>query len=329
MRTRRELLIAFGAGVLAASFRLTAQPAKIPFVAYLTPVVPQNNSDWRLEAFLQGMRDLGYVEGKNLRVEVRWGEGKLERMPALAAELVRLKPDVLVAASSPSVIAARDATRTVPIVMPVSSDPVGDGIVASLARPGGNITGLSMMAPELGAKRLQLLRDVLPARTHAVGVMWNSAYKGMGARFDEAKRAASTMGINLRSIEVRDAREMEAAFEAVSRERPDGLLLLADPLANSMRARIVEFARENNLPAIYETREFVEAGGLMSYGPNIEAQYRRAAYYVDRILKGAKPSELPIEQPAKIELLVNLRTAKALGIKVPTSILATADRVIE
>jgi len=328
MSTRRELLVAFGAGVLAAPFRLLAQP-KVPFVAYMSPVVPQNNTDLRLEAFVLGMRDLGYVPGKNLRLEVRWGEGRLERMPAIAAELVRLKPDVLVAASSPSILAARDATRTIPIVMPVSSDPVGDGIVASLARPGGNITGLSTMAPELGAKRLQLLQEVLSGRSRAVGVIWNPAYKGMGARFNEAKRAAPTLGVDLRSIEVRDPREMEAALEAVSRNLPDGLLLLVDPFTLSMRARIVEFAREKSLPAIYETREFVEAGGLMSYGPNLDAQYRRAAYYVDRILKGARPGDLPIEQPAKIELVVNLRTARSLGLAIPKSMLVNAERVIE
>jgi len=328
MSTRRELLIAFGAGALAVSFRLPAQPAKIPLIAYLTPVVPQNGTDFRLESFREGMREYGYTEGKNFRLEVRWGEGRLERMSALAVEIVRLKPDVIVAASSPSVLAARDATRTIPIVMPVSSDPVGDGIVASLARPGGNITGLSLMAPELGAKRLQLLKDVLPKRSRAVGVMWNPAYKGMGARFNETRNAGPAAGIDIRSIEVRDLREMEAAFEAVSRDLPDGLLMLADPLTVSMRARIVEFAREKRLPAIYETREFVEAGGLMSYGPSLDASYRRAAYYVDRILKGAKPGDLPIEQPAKIELLVNLRTARSLNITVPSSILLNANQVI-
>jgi putative ABC transport system substrate-binding protein len=328
MRTRRKLLQAFGAAALAAPFRTLAQPKKLAFVAYVSPVVPQNNTDWRFDFFLQGMRELGYVEGKNLRLEVRWGEGKLERLPAIVAEIVRLKPDVIVAASIPTVVAARDATRTIPIVMPVSSDPVGDGLVASLARPGGNITGLSLMAPELGAKRLQYLKEVLP-RSRAVGVIWNPAYKGMRARFNEARTVAPAIGVDIRSIEASDARQMEAAFEVVARERPDGLLLLADPLTNSMRARIVEFARETGLPAIYETREFVEAGGLMSYGPNIEAQYRRAAYYVDRILKGAKPGELPIELPAKIELVVNLKTARALGITVPRSILVNAERVIE
>jgi putative tryptophan/tyrosine transport system substrate-binding protein len=331
MNKRRDLLVAFGAGALAAPLRSFAQQAaaKLPVIGFLSPVVPQNNSDFRLDAFLQGMRGLGYVEGKDFRLEVRWGEGKLERMPALAAELVRLKVDLIVASSSPSVLAAKQATRTIPIVMPVSSDPVGDGIVASLARPGGNITGLSMMAPELGAKRLQLLKAVLPKPSRAVAVLWNPAYKGMGARFREAEAAAPAVGMNVRSLEVRDSREMEAAFDAVSRDRPDALLLLADPVTFSMRVRIVEFAREKGLPAIYETRDFVEAGGLMSYGPNVYELYRRAAYYVDRILKGAKPGDLPIEQPTKIELLVNLKTARALGITIPQSVLLNADQVIE
>ena len=332
MNARRYLLASLGAAALAASLIAPigafGQQQKIKVIGYLSPVVPQNNTDFRLEGFRQGMRELGYAEGKDYRLEIRWGEGKLERMPALAAELVKMKVDVLVAFSSPAVLAARGATRTIPIVMPVSSDPVGDGIVASLARPGGNITGLSLMAPELGAKRLQLLKEVLK-KHQAVAVLWNPAYKGMNARFNEAKNAAPAVGMNVRSLEVRDPREMEAAFDAVTRDPPDGLLLLADPLTFSMRSRIVEFAREKNLPAIYETREFVDAGGLMSYGPNIVAMARRSAYYVDRILKGAKPGEMPIEQPAKIDLVVNLRTARALGVTIPNSILQTADQVID
>ncbi len=328
MNPRRQLLIALGASALLVPLRSFAQQRKLAVIGYLSPVVPQNNSDFRFEALRQGLRELGYIDGENMRFEVRWGEGKLERMPALAAELVRLKPDIIVAASSPAVLAARQATRTIPIVMPVSSDPVAEGLVASLAHPGGNITGLSMMAPELGAKRMQLLRQVLPQRSRAVAVMWNPAYKGMGARFQEAKLAGPNVGVDVRSIEVSDSREMEAAFDAVSRDPPDGLLLLADPLTVSMRARIVEFAREKRLPAIYETREFVEAGGLISYGPNLLGMYRRTAYYVDRILKGAKPGDLPIEQPVKIELLVNLNTARALGITIPQSILLNADQVI-
>jgi putative ABC transport system substrate-binding protein len=328
MDTRRRLFIALGASVLFASLRVFAQQQKIHVVGYLSPVVPQNNTDFRLEAFRQGMREQGYVEGKDYRVELRWGEGKLERMNALAAELVRMKPEVIVAFSSPSVLAARQATQTIPIVMPVSSDPVGDGLVGSLAHPGGNLTGLSLMAPELGAKRLQLLKQVLK-KPGAVAVLWNPAYKGMGARFAEAKNAGPAIGINLYSLEVRDPREMEAAFDLVARDRPDGLLLLADPLTMSMRERIVEFAREKQLPAIYETREFVDAGGLMSYGPNVQAMTRRSAYYVARILKGAKPADMPIEQPTKIELVVNLNSARALGITIPQAILLNADQVID
>ena len=326
MNPRRRIVIALGASALPLG--AFAQSRAIPLIAYMSPVVPQNNTDWRLDAFVQGMRDLGYVDGRNMKLIVRWGEGRLERMPAIARELVQMKPDVIVASSSPSVLAARDATRTIPIVMPVSSDPVGYGIVASLARAGGNITGLSLMAPELGAKRLQILKEVLKKSQNVV-VLWNPAYTGMRARFNDTKKAAPAIGMAIRSLEVSDPRQMEAAFDVVRRDRPDGLVLLADPLTNSMRERIVEFARENNLPAIYETREFVEVGGLISYGANVSALTRRAAYYVDRILKGAKPGDLPIEQPSKIELLVNLRTAKALGVTIPKSILATADQIIE
>jgi len=328
MTGRREFLIASAA--LALPLRPAAQQrASMAVLGYLWPGVPQNNTDIRLEAFRKGMRELGYQEGKDYRLEIRWGEGRLERMPPLAAELVRMKVDIIIGASSPSYLAARDATKTIPIVIPVSSDPVGDGIVASLAHPGGNITGISLMAPELGAKRLQLLKQVLPKPSRSVAVMWNPAYKGMGARFRETNTVAPAIGVDIRSLEVRDPREMEAALDAVAKARPDGLLLLADPLTMSMRARIVEFARENRLPAIYETREYVEAGGLMSYGPNLVEQFRRSAYYVDRILKGAKPGDLPIEQPTKIELVVNLGTARTLGITVPQSILSTADLVIE
>ena len=326
MNPRRRLLLALAASALPLG--ALAQQRQVPVIGYMSPVVPQNNTDWRYEAFVRGMRDLGYIDGQNMRLIVRWGEGKLERMPGIAQELVKMKVDIIVAASSPSVLAARDATRTIPIVMPVSSDPVGDGLVRSLAHPGGNITGISLMAPELGAKRLQLLKEVLK-KSQNVAVMWNPAYSGMRARFDEAKKAAPAVGVQVRSLEVSDPRQMEAAFDAVSRDKPDGLLLLADPLTNSMRARIVEFARENKLPAIYETREFVDAGGLMSYGPNVSDNYRRAAYYVDRILKGAKTADMPIEQPAKIDLLVNLKTARELGVTIPNSILQTADQVIQ
>ena len=329
MNTRRRLVLALLAWALAAPLASFAQQsAKIARVGFLHPASAQG-ADIRLQAFRDGLRELGYVEGKNLQLEVRWGEGKLDRLPALAAELVQAKVDVIVAATSPSVVAARQATRTIPIVMPTSSDPVGDGLVASLARPGGNITGLSQMAPELGEKRIQLLKEIFPKVSHAMAVLWNPDYVGMRARFEQARVAAPAVGLTVRSVEVRDARELDVAFEAIIREHPEALLLLVDPLTLSQRARIVEFAAEQRLPAIYETRDFVDVGGLISYGPNGLELFRRAAIYVDKILRGAKPADLPIEQPTKFELVINMRAAKALGIKFPESILLRADKVIE
>jgi len=318
------------AGALAAPLASFAQqPAKIARIGFLSPASAAGDWNIRLQAFRDGLRELGYVEGKNLQLEVRWGEGKLERLPALAAELVQLKVDVIVAASSPSVVAASRATRTIPIVMPLSSDPVGDGLVASLARPGGNITGLSVMSPELGEKRIQLLKEMSPKVSHAMAVLWNPDYVGMRARFEQARVAAPAVGLTVRSVEVRDTRELDMAFEGIIREHPEALLLLVDPLTLSQRSRIVEFAAEQRLPAIYETRDFVDVGGLISYGPNGLELFRRAATYVDKILKGAKPADLPIEQPTKFELVINMKAAKALGIKFPDSILLRADAVIE
>jgi putative ABC transport system substrate-binding protein len=269
------------------------------------------------------------VEGKNYQLEFRWGEGKLERMPALAAELVQSKVDIIFAATSPSVVAAKQATRTIPIVMPLSSDPVGDGLVASLAHPGGNITGLSVMSRELGEKRIQMLREIFPKVSLPTDVLWNPDYVGMRARFEQARYLAPAVGMTVRSMEVRDGRELDAAFATIVREHPDALLILVDPFTRSQRSRIVEFAAAQRIPAMYETSDFVDAGGLISYGPNLPAQYRRAATYVDKILKGAKPADLPIEQPTQFELAVNMKAAKALGIKIPDSILVRADKVIE
>ncbi|HEV2978734.1 MAG TPA: ABC transporter substrate-binding protein [Casimicrobiaceae bacterium] len=331
MVSRRRVAISFGAVVLTAPLTLFSQqrPAKIPRVGYLQPVVPENGSSPFLEDFRQGLRELGYVEGRNLQLEIRWGEGKLDRLPALAEELVRLKVDVIMAVTSPSVVAAKQATGTIPIVMPFSSDPVGDGLVTSLARPGGNITGLSMMAPELGAKRLQLLKEVFPKIFRPVAVVWNPDYVGMMARFRETQGAAPVVGMGVRSVEVRDSRELERALESMERERPDAIVLLADPLTVSQRLRIVEYAAAERVPAIYEISQFVDAGGLMSYGPNVDELVRRAAIYVDKILKGAKPADLPIEQPTKFEFVINLKCAKALGVTIPQTVLLQADRVIE
>jgi putative ABC transport system substrate-binding protein len=331
MVSRRQVVSSLGAAVLTVPLTLFSQqrPAKIPLVGYLQPVVPVNGTSPLLEDFRQGLRELGYVEGRNLQLEIRWGEGQLDRLPALAEELVRLKVDVIMAVTSPSVVAAKQATGTIPIVMPFSSDPVGDGLVTSLARPGGNITGLSMMAPELGAKRLQLLKETFPKIFRPVAVVWNPDYVGMMARFRETQGVAPAVGIDVRSVEVRDSRELERALESMDRERPDALLLLADPLTISQRLRIVEYAAKEQIPAIYEISQFVDAGGLMSYGPNIDELVRRAATYVDKILKGAKPADLPIEQPTKFEFVINLKCAKALGLTIPQSVLLQADRVIE
>jgi len=329
MLSRREFAISLAALALAAPLVSFSQSKKIPRIGYLQAVVPQNDTSPFLEDFRQGLRELGYVEGKNIQLEIRWGEGKLERMPALAAELVRMKVDLIFAVSSPAVWAAKNATKTIPIVMPTSSDPVGDGLVASLARPGGNITGMSLMAPELSTKRLQLLKEVFPKQVRPAAVLWNPDYYGMAARFKQIQTAAPAIGMNVRSVEIRDSRELERALEDLDRERPDALVLLVDPLTLSQRLRIVEFAAEKRLPAIYEVDQFVDAGGLMSYGPNIDEQVRHAAVYVDKILKGAKPGDLPIEQPAKFDLVINLKTAKALGVAIPQSVLVQADRVIE
>jgi putative ABC transport system substrate-binding protein len=330
MNTRRRLVLALIAGALAAPVASFAQqPAKIARVGFLYPGFPDGVGSVGLRALRDGLHELGYVEGKNLQLELRWGEGKIERLPALAAELVQLKVDVIVAATSPSVVAARQATRTIPIVMPTSSDPAGDGLVASLAHPGGNITGLSIMSPELGEKRIQMLKELFPRVSHPMAVLWNPDYVGMRARFEQARVAAPAVGLTVRSVEVRDTRELDAAFEAITREHPEALLLLVDPFTFSQRSRIVEFAAEQRIPAMYETSDFVDVGGLISYGPIVADQYRRAAAYVDKILRGAKPADLPIEQPTKFELAINMRAAKALGIKFPESILLRADKVIE
>jgi putative tryptophan/tyrosine transport system substrate-binding protein len=328
---RREFLVRTGVAASLACAPAVAQPqaARIPRIGYVQASAAQNNTSPFLEAFRQGLRELGYVEGRNIQLEIRWSEGRLERLPAIARELVELNVDVLVAVASPAVIAAKAATKTIPIVMPLSSDPVGDGIVESLAHPGGNITGLSTMTPDLGGKRLQLLKDLFQQPIGPLAVMWNPDYTGMRARFRQTERAAPAAGMGVRSVEVRDSLELELALKNMDQNRPDALLLMADPLTLSQRLRIVEFAAQERLPAIYESSQFVDAGGLMSYGVNQADLLRRAAVYVDRILKGAKPGDLPIEQPAKFELVINLKTAKALGLSIPPRILLQADRVIE
>jgi len=283
------------------------------------------------EAFRQGLRDLGYVEGQNLVIEYRDAEGKLERLPALAAELVALKIDVILAAGEPHALAAKQATGTLPIVFVFAPDPVTSGLVTSLARPGGNVTGLSALTPELVGKRLELLMQVVPGVSR-VAVLWQpGAYGGRTEKdvLKGAELAARALGVRLQFVEARGPADIDRAFSEMTRAHAGALTVLSTPMFIIERRRLVDLAAKNRLPALYPTRDSVDAGGLASYGPSHADSFRRAATYVDKILKGAKPGDLPVEQPTKFELLINLKTAKALGLAIPPSLLQRADQVIE
>jgi ABC-type uncharacterized transport system substrate-binding protein len=301
------------------------QPKKVPRIGLLSPY--SLSAAVRIEAFWQGLRDLGYVEGQNIVIEHRYAEGNLDRLPALAAELVRLKVDVIFAMTTPAVLAAKKATTTVPIVT-VSGDPVGFGLVASLARPGGNITGLANLTPELVGKRLGLLTEVV-SRVSRVAVLWNPDSPGAALRMRETEAAAASLGLKLQPVEVRGPNDLAHAFSAMKKERADALVPLRSPLIQDQRKQITELAAKNRLPAMYDRRDFTEAGGLMSYGAMGADLDRRAATYVDKILKGAKPADLPVEQPTKFELVINLKAAKQIGLNIPQSVLYKADKVIK
>ncbi|HEU5153210.1 MAG TPA: ABC transporter substrate-binding protein [Gemmatimonadales bacterium] len=281
-----------------------------------------------VEPFRDGLRDLGYLEGRNALIEYRWAEGRYERFPALIAELIALKVDVIVTAGTPATQAVKMATTSVPLVMVAVGDPVATGLVASLRRPGGNITGLTSISEDLEGKRLELLREVLPAVSR-VAVLWNPENQSLLAELKEIRAAAQVLGMNVQAMKVRTPGELDETFKAIVRERPEALLVMADRLFLHNRQRIMDFATKQRLPGVYAYRELVEAGGLMSYGPSYPGMHRRAAYFVDRILKGAKPADLPVERPTKFELLVNLKAAKALGLTIPPSVLQRADQVIE
>jgi putative ABC transport system substrate-binding protein len=283
-------------------------------------------STW-VEAFRQGLRELGYVEGKNILTEHRYAEGKLDRLPALADELVRFQVHIIVTAGSSSTRAAKRATATIPIVMAFDDDPVGSGFAASLARPGANITGSSTLSPEIRAKQLELLKEIVP-KLSRVGVLGDVTRPGIPQALREINLAADALRVHIQFLEVRDPKDIETAFRAVSKEQADAVLVLPSPITFSHRRRVIAFAEQGRLPAMFSFPEFVEDGGLMSYGANIADLYRRAATYVDKILKGAKPADLPIEQPTKFELIINLRAAKQIGLTVPPTVLARADRVI-
>jgi putative tryptophan/tyrosine transport system substrate-binding protein len=314
--------------LLALSFPAGAQQAKkIPRIGFLASVSASSDAD-RIEAFRLGLRELGYVEGQNVTIEYRWADGRFEQLPDLATELVRLKVDVIVAVVTQASLAAKKATGTIPIVMVGVSDPVGSGLVASLARPGTNITGTSSMTAEIIGKLLELLKETLP-KISRVAALWNPANPVFQAlQLRETEVAARALGVQLQILEARGPDEIDRAFAAMVKERTKALLILGDPVFTSHRKRIADLAAKYRLPTVSGTREYVEAGGLMAYGPSFPDMHRRAATYVDKILKGTKPADLPVEQPKKFEFIINLKTAKQIRLTIPPNVLARADKVI-
>lgn len=311
-------------GVLASE----SQPQrKVARIGYLDGGSPTPEFLPFLEAFRRGLRELGYIEGQNLAIEYRWAEGRYERLPELAAELVRLRVDIIVVGIAQAARAAKQATTTIPIVMVAVIDPVGFGLVKSLARPGGNITGLSSLNPEMVAKHLELLKETIP-RVSRVAVLWNAANPVEVRLWRARKAAAQALGLRLIDVEVQTPDDFAAAFSVIARERPEAMLLVGDPLILGQRRPIVEFAEKHRLPIISDVAEFPHVGGLMSYGVHLPDLFRRAPAYVDKILKGTKPANLPVEQPTRFEMVVNLKTARALGLTIPPSVLIRADQVI-
>jgi putative ABC transport system substrate-binding protein len=319
------LVYALPALILTAIHIAEAQQSiKIPRIGFL--VVPSRSffAD-RMESFRQELHSLGYVEGKNILIEYRYAEGKLDRLPELAKELVGVKVDLIVTTSTQSVLAAKNATRTIPIVFAAVQDPVASGIVNSLARPGGNATGSSILGPDLGGKRLELLKEVVPKITQ---VAFLSGLIATPVTVKETQAAAQALGLQFQSLEVGDSKDFDRAFEAITKNPAQALLTNPGAIINSHQARIIQFAAKNRLPAMYAGPEFVDAGGLMSYAPSYTDLFRRAAVYVDKILKGVKPAELPVEQPTKFEFVINLKAAKQIGLTIPPNVLARADKVI-
>ena len=316
------LALALYAVLCALSVQVEAQePGKIHRIGFL--IAPTRSFfSARLEAFQQGLQDLGYVEGKNIAIEARYADGRPDRLAELAAELVRLDVAVMVT-SGPGGLVAKKATRTIPIVFAAVQDPVATGVVDSLAVPGGNVTGLSTLAPELGGKRLEILKVAFPKLLRVAFL------RGTALTAKDTQAAAEALGIRLQSLEVRNPKDLDSAFKAATDDRAQGLLTSAGSLFNTHQTRIIDFAALNRLPAMYASPEFVDAGGLMSYAPSYPAIFRRAAYYVDKILRGAKPADLPVEQPTKFELVINLKIAKQIGLTIPPNVLARADRVIK
>jgi putative ABC transport system substrate-binding protein len=323
---RREFITLLGG---AAAWPLAAsaqQTGRVPTIGFLGSATPATQGQW-VAAFVQRLRELGWVEGHNLTIDYRWAEGRSERFAEIAAEIVRLKVNVIVTVTTPAALAAKQATSVIPIVFAAAGDPVGTGLVASLARPGGNVTGLSNLISDTGGKKLQLLREIVPDLGR-LAIMANVSNPAVVLELDDAQAAARTLGLEVAISEVRRVEDIASAFDAL-KGRADALYVCADPLMYTHRIRINTLALSVRLPTMHGIREYVEAGGLMSYGANIADLFRRNAEYVDKILRGAKPSDIPVEQPTKFDLVINLTTARALGLTVPPTLLARADEVIE
>jgi putative ABC transport system substrate-binding protein len=326
IRNSQSAILA-GALLLALSFSAEAQqPARVARVGYLHG---SSKSDFTDAAVMEGLRSLGYVIGKDLTIDYRYAEGKLDRFPELAADLVRMNVDVIVAVSDVGARAAKNATKTIPIVMVgVGTDPVEVGLIEAFARPGGNITGLTLIAVEIAGKRLELFKETVP-KTVRVAVLYDPANRGNLAEMKEVQTAAPSLALSVQSLEVRGPEGFEPALAVLSRERPDGIYVPGGPLMNTHYKRVADSALKNRLPSVFVRRDAVDAGGLMSYGVDYAAHYRRVAYFVDKVLKGAKPADLPVERPTKFELVINLKTAKQIGLTIPPQALARADRVIK
>jgi putative tryptophan/tyrosine transport system substrate-binding protein len=326
---RRAFIGAFAGGLViahsAAEAQLTSE--KVSRIGVLSPFTPADAARWH-EALRQGLRERGWIEGKNISIEYRYADGHLDRLPALATELVRLKVDVIVTSVMDDTLPAKEATLSIPIVMAAGVDPVLMGMAGSLARPGGNVTGLAGITPELAGKRLELLKEMVPNLSR-VAVMWNPGSRGSTINWQELQLPARSLGLELHSLETRNPSDLDRAFADAGRARVGALAIMPDPLFAGNLRRIADLAIRSRLPAVFHLREFVVSGGLVAYGPDRADLFRRAATYVDKILKGAKPANLPIERPTKFELVINLKTMKALGISIPQSVLLRADEVIQ
>ncbi len=328
MNNRRKLIVALGAGLLTARSAYSQPARKLPQVGYVGNATPALETAL-LEGLRLGLRERGYIEGKNIEVHYRWANGSIDALPAFTAELIALKVDVIVTAGTPAALAAKKATTTIPIVMAAVGDPVATGIVPSLARPGGNITGLSTLYTQLEGKRIQILREFVP-RMKRIALLTNPANAFTSVILQSTRAATEAQHLAAQIYEVSAVPEFEKVFAAIAKSKPDAMAVLADrPFLVSNRKRIVEFAAQNRIPAIYPFSEFMDDGGLVFYGPNFPDMFRRAATYVDKIIKGAKPADLPLEQPTRFEFIINAKTAKALGLTIPQSFMISADKVIE